>query len=222
MTLAELIQAYRVASGDLAVPPFFEDPDLTVFFNEAVRQACVRARLIHESDDPDICRVPVVADTATYPLHASLYELDYTAFLLDGEARKRLVMLVSQEWLSDRLENWRDETGIPEYAIQKDASIRLVPRPDRAGTFFMEGYRTPKAEMAESDDTPEINALHHNQLVHWVLFRVLSIPDSELLDLEKAQRAEAAFTRYFGPMPDADLRRITREDVPQAVVSFMP
>ena len=46
--------------------------------------------------------------------------------------------------------------------------------------------------------------------------------DSELLDLEKAQRAEAAFTRYFGTMPDADLRRITREDVPQAVVSFMP
>ena len=222
MTLAELIQAYRVASGDLAVPPFFEDPDLAVFFNEAVRQACVRARLIHESDDPDICTIPVLADTATYPLHAALYELDYSAFLPDGETRKRPISLVSQDWLSAHMDDWRDEVGTPEYAIQLDTSIRLVPRPDRAGTFFMEGYRTPKAEMAESDDTPEINALHHNQLVHWVLFRVLSIPDSELLDLEKAQRAEAAFTRYFGPMPDADLRRITREDVPQAVVSFMP
>ena len=113
-------------------------------------------------------------------------------------------------------------SGAPEYAIQSDTALRLIPRPDRDGALRLEGYRTPKAEMVANDDTPEINTLHHAHLVHWVLFRAYSIPDSELLDLEKAAKAEQDFTRYFGPMPDADLRRITREDVPQAVVAFMP
>ena len=222
MTLAQLIQAYRIASSDLALPPLVEDADLATMFNEAERQACIRARLAHESDDPDICTIPVVADTATYPIHPALYEIDYSAFLPDGDTRKQPIALVSQEWLSARFEDWRDKVGIPEYAIQKDNAIRLVPRPDRAGTFFMEGYRTPKVEMTADDDVPEINAQHHMQLVHWVLHRVYSIPDSELLDLTKAEREEAAFTRYFGPMPDADLRRITREDVPQVIAPFMP
>ena len=222
MNLAGLIEAYRVAASDRVAPYFVEDADLTAFFNEAVRHACIRARLIHESADPDICAIPVVSGQAAFPLHPSVYELDHLAFLADGETRFAPVRLVSQEWLSANLDDWRDMSGAPEYAIQSDTALRLIPRPDRDGALRLEGYRTPKAEMAASDDTPEINALHHAHLVHWVLFRAFSIPDSELLDLEKAARAEQDFTRYFGPMPDADLRRITREDVPQAVVAFMP
>jgi len=36
-----------------------------------------------------------------------------------------------------------------------------VPRPNRTGTFYLEGYRTPKAALAASDDEPEINGQHH-------------------------------------------------------------
>lgn len=222
MTLAELITRYRILSGDRAEPYLVADPDVTTFINDAVRQACIRARLIHESADPDICAIPVVSGQAAFPLHPSVYELDHLAFLADGETRFAPVRLVSQEWLSANLDDWRDMSGAPEYAIQNDTALRLIPRPDRDGALRLEGYRTPKAEMAASDDTPEINALHHAHLVHWVLFRAFSIPDSELLDLEKAAGAEQDFTRYFGAMPNADLRRITREDVPQAVVAFMP
>lgn len=222
MNLAGLIEAYRVAASDRAIPHLAEDADLVAFFNEAERQACIRARLIHESADPDICTLPVVSGNSVCPLHPSVYELDHLAFLADGEARFTPVRLVSQEWLSAKLDDWRDESGAPEYAIQSDTAVRLVPRPDRDGVLRLEGYRTPKEEMLADNDTPEINVQHHAHLVHWVLFRVFSIPDSELLDLEKAARAEQDFTRYFGPMPNADLRRITREDVPQVVAGFMP
>lgn len=222
MDLAGLIEAYRVAASDRALPYLVEDAELTAFFNEAERQACIRARLIHESANTNICTIPVVSGDSVCPLHPSVYELDHLAFMADGETRFTPVRLVSQEWLSSKFDDWRDMSGAPEYAIQSDTALRLIPRPDRDGALRLEGYRTPKAEMVANDDTPEINTLHHAHLVHWVLFRAYSIPDSELLDLEKAAKAEQDFTRYFGPMPDADLRRITREDVPQAVVAFMP
>lgn len=222
MTLAELIDRYRLEANDQTVPPLVADLTLTGLFNEAERHACIRARLIHEHADPAICEIAVVAGTSSYPLHAALYELDYTSFLPMAESRKRPVRLVSQEWLDGRIEDWRDLEGDPEYAIQSDTAIRLVPRPDRAGTFFTEGYRTPKAVMVETTDRPEINGQHHEKLVYWVLHRVFSMPDSELINPARAAQAEAEFTAYFGPLPDADLRRTTREDVPHAVVGFLP
>lgn len=222
MTLAELIDRYRLAADDRTASPFVGDVDLTRLFNEAERRACLCARLIHEYADPDICTIPVIAGTASYPLHPSLYELDYSAFLPDAEVRKRPVRLVSQEWLDGHVDNWRDAEGDPEYGVQADTSIRLVPRPNRTGTFYLEGYRTPKAALAASDDEPEINGQHHIHLVQWVLHRVFSIPDAELFDPNRAAAAEAEFTAYFGPLPDSDLRRVTREDVPQSVVAFLP
>jgi hypothetical protein len=39
------------------------------------------------------------------------------------------------------------------------------------------------------------------------------VPDSELQAEDKAAAALARFTAYFGNRPDADLRRMTREDV---------
>jgi len=220
--LAELIDRYRLEANDQTVPPLVADLILTGLFNEAERRACICARLIHEHSDPAICEIAVVAGTSSYPLHASLYELDYTAFLPDTETRKLSVRLTSPEWLDSHVEDWRDLEGDPEYAIQNDTSIRLVPRPDRAGTFFMEGYRTPKVKMVETTDSPEINGQHHEKLVYWVLHRVFSIPDSELINPARAAQAEAEFTAYFGPLPDADLRRTTRKDEPHAVVGFLP
>ena len=38
----------------------------------------------------------------------------------------------------------------------------------------------------------------------------------------RAASAEAAFTRYFGLLPDSDLRRRTREDVPHFNTAFLP
>ena len=135
MNLAGMIEAYRVAASDRVAPYFVEDADLTAFFNEAVRQACIRARLIHESADPDICAIPVVSGQAAFPLHPSVYELDHLAFLADGETRFAPVRLVSQEWLSANLDDWRDMSGAPEYAIQSDTALRLIPRPDRDGAL---------------------------------------------------------------------------------------
>lgn len=223
MTLAELMARHRTLTTDDVGPPYFvSDEMLAGFLNEAVAEAAVRGRLLHESADPDICQISVVAGTAAYPLHASLYELDHAAFLPSGETRRRPVKQVSQEWLDACAPEWRDEAGDPEYLIQADTSVRLIPLPERDGTLLLEGYRTPKVPMAAPTDSPEINALHHPYLVEWSQFRHFSILDSEMYDPARAAAFKAAFTAYFGERPDSDLRRITREDVPQVTEPFLP
>lgn len=225
MTLADLIAAYRTDANDKVVPYFASDEDVTGWLNEAEAEAAIRGRLIHESDAPAVCQIAVLAGTASYPLHASLYELSHVAFRQDGEVTRKPVRLVSSEYLDAVVCDWRDAEGLPLYAIQGDSGIRLVPKPVAAGTLLLEGYRLPMEPMllAEQETaTPEINGAHHRHLVQWALHRGFSVPDSESFDPNRAAIAEAAFTQYFGHRPDADLRRITREDVPHTVVPFWP
>ncbi len=223
MTLAELMARHRTLTTDDVGPEYFvSDALLTSFLNEAVAEAAIRGRLLHESADPAICQISVVADTSVYSLHASLYELDHVAFRPAGDTLRRPVKQTSQEWLDANVQDWRDATGDPEYLIQADTAVRLIPRPDRDGALLLEGYRTPKTPMATPTDSPEINGIHHPRLVDWSQFRHFSILDSEMYNPVRAEAFEAAFTAYFGHRPDADLRRITREDTPQAVEPFMP
>lgn len=225
MNLAALIATYRTDANDKAQPYFATDEEVTGWLNEAQDEAAIRGRLIHESADPQVCRVAVTAGTATYSLHPALYELTYCAFLADGEAVAAPIKLVSSEFLDATVRDWRSLAGTPLYAIQGDTSLRLVPSPIVAGALVLEGYRTSLAPMLLADKdtaTPEIAPAHHRHLVEWALHRGFSIPDTEAFDPNRAGAAEAAFTRYFGMRPDSDLRRITREDVPQTVVAFWP
>ena len=88
-------------------------------------------------------------------------------------------------------------------------------------TLQMEVYRLPMLSLADSD-TPEIHEAHHEHLVQWALHRAFSIPDTEAFDPARAASAEATFTRYFGLLPDSDLRRRTREDVPHHNEAILP
>ena len=95
-----------------------------------------------------------------------------------------------------------------------------MPRPELAGTLHIEGYRVPLKALENDTDKPELHEAHHRHLVHWALHRAFTKPDSETIDPQRAAAAEAAFTRYFGPSPDADLRRSTRHDEVQTNKAF--
>ncbi len=222
MTLADLIARYRIAANDKVEPYFVTDDELRDFLNDAEREAAIRGRLIHESADTDVCEIAVVEGTAVYPLHVKLYEITHCAFRQDGFTSRCAVRLTSTGWLDRNVCDWRDRNSAPEFGIQSDKDIRLAPTPSVAGTLLLEGYRLPMEDMEEDDDQPEIHEAHHIQLIQWALYRAFSIPDTEFFDASRADAAEQEFTRYFGIRPDADLRRITREDVPHRVEAFLP
>lgn len=185
-------------------------------------EACIRGRLLHESANADVCRIFVTAGTSVYPLHESLYEL--TSLRFDDGERITPVRLVSTESLdATHCGDWRSAKGKPTCAIQGDTALRLAPEPTEGGVLMIEGYRTPIEPMALEDSdtaTPEIHRDHHRHLIDWALHMGFAIPDMESFDPSRSAMAEEQFTRYFGARPDADMRRITREDTPHTVKAY--
>lgn len=223
MRLGELLSRFRVEANDKVQPYFNEDADVIVWLNDAVNEACIRARLLHEFANPDICRIAIVAGNSQYILHESLYELTSLRFDPLDDRCNRGIELSSEEMLSKSYyDDWRTRKGTPCYAIQSDTGLRLVPTPDQDGVLVLEGYRLPLVAMVNMDDAPEINKSHHVHLIQWALHKAFSIPDTEFFDANRAQIAEMKFTEYFGERPDADLRRMTREDTPHVSLLFWP
>lgn len=222
MNLQALISRFRTDANDKAAPYFWSDADVTAWLNDAVNEAAIRGRLIHESSNPGMCKINIVPGQSVYSIHPTMFELDYLTFKATGESKGNRVWLMSQDDLNDDVPDWRDRTGDPTYAVQGDKNLRLAPMPIRAGVLSIEGYRLPRVPMEGMDDSPEINSAHHAYLVQWALHRAFSIPDSEMFDPNRSALAEQEFTRYFGLRPDSDLRRITREDRPHNVKPFWP
>ena len=222
MNLEQLIQQFRIDADDLVPNPYlWEGEWIAAWLTEAQSQAAIRGRLLFEASDPAICEIPVTAGVATYPLHRTLYELEHLRFKAAGAGNSERVRLKTREELDRIRPGWRDRTDShPCFAIQDDTRITLVDRPSVAGTLYVEGYRLPLRALINDNDKPEINEAHHRHLVHWALYRAFSKPDADGRDPGRAAAAEAAFTAYFGPLPDADLRRSTRHDEVQTNKSF--
>lgn len=224
MNLEQLTAQFRIDADDLVPNPYlWEGEWIAAWLTEAQSQAAIRARLLYEAADPAICEIAVTAGVATYPLHKSLYELAHLRFKPTGATQSEPVHLKAREELDRIRPGWRDRTSTqPCYAIQDDTRITLVDRPSVAGTLYVEGYRVPLRALANDNDKPEINEAHHIHLVQWALHRAFSKPDADTRDPGRAAAAEAKFTAYFGPLPDADLRRSTRHDEVQTNKIFWP
>lgn len=222
MILSELIRRFRTAAFDNEQPYLFADEDITDWLNDGVKEAAIRGRLIHDSTTTGVCTISTEPNVSIYALHESLYEIDSIHWLSsDNPYKVNGLQLVSQEDIADIWHDWRTrDYATPEYAIQHDTNIRLVPAPNVAGVITIEGYRTPIAPMVLDTDRPEINIIHHEYLIQWALHKGFGIPDSEVFDMNRSALAEQEFTRYFGERPDSDLRRITRHDVPHVVTPF--
>ena len=220
MTLADLIRRFRVLSNDTAQPYFWEDVDITDWLDDAQAQACIRGRLLRDDSRASVCAIALTPGTATYKLHPKLYEI-ISIRRVPASGRTRPVSLKSREWLDANRRDWRDCQRPAVTAIQDDTSIRVVGKVEDGDTLQMEVYRLPLLSLADSD-SPEIHEAHHEHLVLWALHKAFSIPDTEAFDAARADRAEAAFTRYFGIAPDSDMRRQTREDVLHVNQAFFP
>ena len=221
MTLQDLIDRFRVLAGDKSQPYLWGDDDVTRWLNDAQRQACIRGRLIREGDSAAICRIQMQASKQTYKLHPKAYELINLRFV-GASSRTRTAKLVSREWLDNYCPDWRDNPNPPEMVIQDDTTIRIVGVPVIGETLRLECYRLPLEDMSQCDDEPEIHEAHHEHLVQWALHKAFSVVDADGFDANRSAQAEGEFTRYFGLMPDADLRRKTREDVVHRNYGYLP
>ena len=221
MTLEDLIRRFRTLAVDKVQPYLFADEDVTDWLNDGQRQACIRGRLLREDANPAVCEIALTPGQRTYPLHKAVYEI-INARIVPVSGRSRQVFLASREWMDANLPDWRAEQGMAEFVIQDDTSIRVVGAVTAGDKLAIECYRTPLKMLANDTDKPEIHEAHHEYLIQWALHKAFSVVDADTFDPQRSDRSEAAFTNYFGRMPDSDLRRMTREDVPHHNAPILP
>jgi len=221
VTLEDLIRRFRTLAVDKVQPYLFADEDVIDWLNDAQRQACIRGRLLREDANPAVCEIALNPSQKTYPLHKAVYEI-INARIVPVSGRSRPVFLASREWLDENMPGWRDDHGPAEFAIQDDTSIRVSGAITAGDKLAIECYRTPLKLLANDTDKPEIHEAHHEHLIQWALHKAFSVVDAETLDAKRSERAENEFTRYFGTLPDSDLRRVTRIDVPHHNAAILP
>lgn len=215
MTITDLISEFRLIADDTASPYLCSDAELVTYANEAQREACIRGRLIFDDSTEDICRITVVADTHSYDVDPLVLEIPSARFSTDGEVYSD-VLPKSRQWLNDNVSDWRESGDTPKYLVLEGNRLRLVPTPSANGTLYLDVYRLPENDMVATPTptSPEIPAVHHRHLVHWMLHRAYAKRDSDMFSADLSRYYEDRFTKYFGRAVDARQARNQWADRP--------
>lgn len=219
MKVAEFIEAFRDTVADREVPPFWSDTQIVRYLNEAVQEACERAKLIEDRLTPAVCTVTLAPDVSTYQLHPSVFEIKRATL------RGRPLDETSIEELDDECPGWENWKGSPRLFIfeqasgVRPASIRLVRIPTQADTLALTVYRGALKPLSADMDQgrPEIPERFHDRLMDWVLHRAYLKQDADTFDPNKAAESLGLFIQSFGERPDANVQRKQRDRRPPIV-----
>ena len=191
MNLAAIRKEARFRLKDMAKPYFFTDEFIDSAANEAVQEACIRARLI-EDDSSEAARIDITTDAKRYRLHGSVID----------------VIRCEIEW----------RPGIPFIGWDlNESDLILDDYPSADGVLALTVIRTPLAPMEKDDDEPEIGERHHRNLIGWIEYRAYSVPDADLFNPNGAALGYARFEAEFGKRPDANVQRKHRRKSPRVV-----
>lgn len=209
MTVAEFIERFRLEMADTAAPYLWSDDEIAAYLNEAVNEACERARLIEDSATPAVCTLALIPGQSSYELHKSVIDVRRVTF--NG---KRLG-LSSIEAEDENDLTWETRKGSEPLRVIVSGTnrIRVVPEPTEAVSLGLTVYRTPlKALSADNDSaSPEIPDIYHPRLKDWAYRCAYLKQDAEAFDKSAADDFEARFERSFGVRPDANVARKRRD-----------
>lgn len=164
MNLQTLRDRFRNRADDESKPYFWSDSSIDDKANEAIAEACVRARLLFDEGSQE-CIIPIVYGQAVYQLDPSIYEIVDAWITSSNQAdpnNGRVLILTSQTALDQNNDlttrrssfnranrsfyqnvlpywaggHWRTWKGQPRYLIQDQSRAQLVPSP------FIEGATT--------------------------------------------------------------------------------
>lgn len=219
MKVADFIELFRSHSKDLEEPFLWGNEEIVRYLNDAVQEACERAKLIEDRLTPQVCSITLSPNESTYSLHPSVLEIKRAVY------RGRPLDETSVEQLDSQLDNWEALKGRPHAFVFEQASglqppkIRLVRIPVEAGVLSLTVYRGALKPLSADIDSarPELPERLHEQLLNWMLHRAYSKQDVDTLDPAKSATAYVQFERDFGPRPDANVQRKLRDRRPPVV-----
>lgn len=221
MKVADFIDEFRDIVQDQQDPPFWSSENIVRYLNEAVQEACERAKLIEDRTTPAVCSITLQAGESTYALHPSVLQIKRLTF------RGRPLDESSVEELDSESHDWETRSGTPRLFIFEQGSgaqppkVRLVPTPTEAGAVALTVYRGAlKPLSADLDQAkPEIPERLHDRLLDWMLHRAYLKQDADRFDPSKSATSLGLFVQAFGERPSANVRRKQRDRRPPLVRS---
>ena len=215
MWVEDFIAAFREIANDKELPHFWSEDRIVSYLNEAVQEACERAKLIEDSS----MSIALVPGQATYSLHPSVFKIKRLSLL------GRPLNETCVEELDCDAPGWELRTGLPRWFIFEQASgaqpprVRLAPTPAMVEVAGLTVYRGALKELSADIPTarPEIPSRFHERLMDWVMHRAYLQQDAEVFDPSKAATSLALFAQAFGERPDANVQRKQRDKRPPVV-----
>ena len=221
MKVADFITEFRDIVQDQQDPPFWSSENIVRYLNEAVQEACERAKLIEDRTTPAVCSITLQAGESTYALHPSVFEIKRLTL------RGRPLTESSVEELDCEAPGWESRGGTPRWFVLEQASglqpakVRVVPAPVIAEPIALTVYRGALKPLAATDcqARPEIHERFHLRLLDWMLHRAYLKQDADTFDPDKAAVSLGLFVQAFGERPDANVQRKQRDNQPPVVKS---
>lgn len=213
MDLRALVREARRLLDDEAPQPLWTDQELIESANEAVMEACIRARLLSDTRSPAICRVPVRADIRDYTLHPSIIVLKRAKLA----SQTHEIDLFTTDYL-DNTGDWEARTGSSERAVldRNTRTLTLEALPTESDVINLDVLRIPieSERMRNWQDCPVacVHEMHHRNLVHWMLYRAYDRKDSETFDPARSADQRDKFEVAFGPRPSAHAIELWRRE----------
>lgn len=207
MNRGELRAATRTVLDDATAPYLWPDEDINRRLNNAVREACLRARLLRADadSDPDQCLLSVAKDTVMVALDPTILVVR-SASLSDGARPLRMSSSDDMDKLEPGWDAGRGETGTPQYAVMDIAQkvLRLWPKPAADVTVQLRVWRVPTEDeqMTQDKDTPAVILPDAEELCHWAAYECYMVADSETFNANAAAEHLQMFTHRFGQRPN--------------------
>lgn len=201
---------HLIEGEDADIDCRWKTTELLGYLTDAEREACIRARLIRDSETADICVFDIGVGDNSYPLDSRV--LAVLRLVVPGITRP--LSRVTFDELDRVSPGWQEQTGEPsQYCLDLDANtiyLDRLPLDAYAGATLTVN-RLPLADLALYDaGPPEVDAVeleipeqYHVDLIDWVERCAYLKRDTETYDKVRADAAELRFIRTFGDHPKA-------------------
>jgi len=203
MKTLDLIKEVRLKLDDEVAPRLFGDDDILRALNVAEREFALRTFCIFAGERE--AQVKAQSPWVTLP-EGTLW---VTGAWIDDNPPLRIVTQhtlelgyfeADGEEAATRYSNWRQAVGVPSFLVSDlgPNTVRLVARPQKAGTLFIEGYRLPTAALAATEaSVPEIPEAYHTDLVLGALAYLLDVPEEENYNPSMAAKKRGEWERQL-------------------------
>lgn len=206
MTFEQLLKKARVALVDTNglhdSQHLLQEETALQLFNEAIHEACRRARLIVDRSTTEICSYAVTAGNPVVDIDPRIIKVRKASLVSRPTEQLRRKYVADMDELHPGWETHAGSTDcyVADYATNQ---LYLYRIPAATDTLKLVAVRLPLQDLDNTQSVPEIPAQYHPALVHYVVAEMRSIEDTELYDLRKADKAMARFEAEFGPKRSA-------------------